>query len=118
MAVQRLLQDKLPFPVSSVELMTSKQDMHWKESPEYKIRTRYMRTIYEASLHNHHFESTGLEQPIIEDHNLEQSTPFLHSHDMGVVLYAWLEPQEFEFLSSLVGEPVLQQWLSGIHVST
>merc|ERR1712060_484397 len=91
-SVKRLLATKLSPLATSTEMVRVERKIEWKESQEYGIRTKYVRTICYTRLQSN-FDESSMEMTTLIDEKI--SNIFTIRDKNKAVYYAWLPPEEF-----------------------
>jgi len=117
--LQRLLA-KLRLPSESVEVLCMERHVQYKESREYQLHSRYLRTIHVARLMGEvELPRVVLGRDTAEVEGVSEEfarlTVYVSPKEGGkCAWYAWLCPATFERLSSVAAEPELTAWLTAL----
>merc|ERR1711879_1016544 len=114
-AVQKIITGQLAPLSEGIELGLTTSENKMVESATYGIRTEYLRNVYHASLRK------GFEIPdaldicgLLRQHGLYT----LRKGSDQISVYAWLQPQEFDLMSSPAGKEAVEHRLEGAKNST
>lgn len=136
-SVERIFKSKVPWFCDKVDMVDTQRETTEKMSSEYGIQTRYLRTICTGRLkaaedHEELAQELNIMRPRtsftaanaqlegrqVEPVHAVKCEALLREEMLAVwdgdtaSLYAWLFPQDFEYLTSIAGAPVLETWLS------
>merc|ERR1712083_45816 len=127
MGVARILKTKLPWFREGVDIVDTTHEPTTKVSPEFGVKTRYLRTTCHGKLRDDfvvHARTFRMSQT--RDWGQGESSPTDKLQDLkyeevvavwngdAANLYAWLLEKDYEYLSSPAGASVLENWITNI----
>lgn len=129
---KEILLSKLGPVADFMEIVSSRQQVEWKQSKQYAVRTMYIKTIFQAlAVDQFQIPSVSLE---IADHSLrggrEDSENLFHDslkprklyafreEDGTISLYAWVPRDDFEHWVKGGSEKQLQSWIQTTRLDT
>jgi len=136
MAVERILAEKLAPLRDKISFRGHTMDVEDRVSKKYGVKSRYMRTLFKASLAE--YDSACMKVILRNDaapsetrstsswgselHLADSLEAFVFRGDLArkprkLAIYAWLTPEEHSHFATPHGEAVLQEWIGGLDVN-
>jgi len=119
LAVERLVRQKLSALQSNISYGSHSVDTEDRPSRKYGVNSQYFRTLFEGDLSEEDPDSVIVlnRTPEGEADRTSEHEAFVFRDDWvkkasPLFIYAWLTPDEFEYLCGSQGEALLKKWMA------